>query len=220
MEKRSNTGLVVLAIVLVLALVGTTGYIIYDKTISKSAESNTSENTTAENDAEKINIDDNDNKASRYEKYLSNLKEGIKNNYNVDTKDLEVSNSIRGIFSETDNIDYIFEIDKNQILKMTSGEKEKVVDNNVLNMFLVNEGNGEWHSLYFIKEDGSLNKITLESMLYFNNEKVTVDFDKLKIESINKKYIVNVISGTALYDDGGGETIAMFIDIDGNIITD
>ena len=63
MEKRNNTGLVVLVIILFLALVGTTGYIVYDKVLSKDG------NVTALDNKTKTSNNEVDEKYDEVESY-------------------------------------------------------------------------------------------------------------------------------------------------------
>lgn len=84
------------------------------------------------------------------------------------------------------------------------------ISDNVLNMFLVEEGNGGYHYLYFIKNDGSLNKTCISCLTSSDNTP--------KIENVNAKYIVNVIQSSSGNEDESVNPISLYIDIDGNII--
>ena len=83
------------------------------------------------------------------------------------------------------------------------------VSSDVLNMFLVEVGNGGFKYLYFIKTDGSLNKFCVDCIK---------EDGKIKVEKDSKKYIVNVNQGLFDYEVSGFRS-PIFVDINGNIFT-
>ena len=144
--------------------------------------------------------------SDKYEQYLSNLKTSIENNYE------EYSNNVINSDSIILGTNYNFTITKNLELLFTTSnnqyEKYKVSEN-VLNMFLIEEGNGGFKYLYFIKTDGSLNKLCVDCLK---------EDSEIKIEVKDNKYIINVTQGLFDYEVSGARG-PIFIDIDGNIST-
>ena len=137
-----------------------------------------------------------------YTKYLTNLEQNIKTKYD------DYNNNVINDSSEILNTTYSINITKKLDLMFKSNDADKKLDTNVLNMFLIEEGNGGFKYLYFIKKDGSLNKICIDCY------KETNEF---KIEKINKDNIVNVTQG--LFDNEvSGYTGPIFIDLNGNIL--
>lgn len=81
------------------------------------------------------------------------------------------------------------------------------IDDNVLDFFVVEEGNGGYKYLYYITNDGSLYVINADGLE-----------DSIKPRKININNVISVIEVTDGYNDGGGEREALFVDIEGNII--
>ena len=142
-----------------------------------------------------------------YNNYLVNLKNNIINKYE------DYSNNVVEVSNDYLDTVYTFTINKNLNLILTTRDNKynnyKVSDN-VLNMFLIDVGNGGFKYLYFIKDDGSLNKLCIDCIKEEGN---------VKVEKEDKKYIVNVIQGVFDYEVSGAPG-PIFIDINGNIIMD
>ena len=115
-----------------------------------------------------------------YNEYLTNLKKEITDNYKT------YSNNVVSGTSMYLNTDYNFTIDKNLNLTFTTNDGKYTnykVSENVLNMFLIEVGNAGYKNLYFIKTDGSLNKMCIDCL----KEDTTVNVIKE-----DKKNIINV----------------------------
>ena len=141
-----------------------------------------------------------------YTKYLTNLKNNIVKNYKVFTNNQITSKS------KILDTNYTFIINKNLELLFTMGNKytNYKISNDVLNIFLINTGNGGYSTLYFIKSVGSLHSMCIECIN--DNNKITINKEKYT-------NIVNVIQGD--FSDGySGAPDAIFIDIEGNMYSD
>jgi len=195
-EKNNNNIITVLLIlIIVILLLG--GYIFYNKTNLKEDITN---NSTTSN-ISKESADD------RYKNYLENLKSNIKDTY---------SNKINNyIFESSDYLEkgYQLKINKEEELLLTIFDNSKYtnykISNNVLTMYIVGIGTGGYKSVYFIKEDGKVYSVCIDSL----------STNQMEIKEYNYKNIVN-ITGGSFEDEYSGTLNPIFIDIDGNIITE
>lgn len=193
-NSKGNNGIIwalIIIIILLLLLV----YLLVGKDLLdiNNVDKNTSTTTTAV-----ISVESSEEK---YNKYLENSEKQIKTSESENSNVISESNKF---FNTTAN----FLINKNlELILSTSSfklENYKISDN-VLDMFLVYEGNGGYDYLYFIKTDGSLNKVCVSCL----TEKDSIP----KVENVNAKYIVNVLQSETV-----DSKIATYVDIEGNVI--
>lgn len=228
MEKKKGNGLVIF-LVLVILVMG--GFITYDKVLkdkyfsnnnekNKTAKENTKTTTEEESNVQSSNSISNADEL--YQKYLNNLKENVDKTYNnmPATEDeyefsknhdeynyggissQVIEDSIEGTKSTIDLSD-----GKLSIEIMSDGENKTFnVDNNVLQFFVTEIGNGGFHCVYYIKENGKIYESQVEALLS-RSEK--------PIEIKNLKNIVGIISSGFGFLSGWQE--AIFIDIEGNL---
>ena len=208
-NQKSNKGVIGVLIAIIILLLLIICFLLFgNKTLNKCKDDINITTPTTTKTIEN-NVQNNGVKSSDelYSDYLSNLKNGITSKYET------YSNNVVSGHSHYLDTNYDFTIKKNLDLVFTTGDKKynnyKVSDN-VLNMFLIDAGNGGYTLLYFIKADGSLNKMCIDCL----NENDTV-----KIEKENKKYIVNVTQGLFDYEYSGAPG-PIFIDINGNVETE
>ena len=189
MEKNSSKGLLILTIILSLLVVGLSSYLIYDKMIAKD------DNEVVDN-----NYKDND---KLYSEYLLNLKNNLEKNYTERDSETKInSNFVNGDA-------YTVTINKNGVLSLSTRKDDYEISNNVLEMFLVDVGNSGDKTLYFIKDDGTLNSFCVDCVL---NEGV-------KVIQSEYKNIVNVVN-SAFGITYSGAYGPIFIDIEGNVFTE
>ena len=189
MEKNKNKSLLILVIILSLLVVGLSSYLIYDKMIAKD------DNEVVDN-----NYKDND---KLYSEYLLNLKNNLEKNYTERDSETKInSNFVNGDA-------YTVTINKNGVLSLSTRKDDYEISNNVLEMFLVDVGNSGDKTLYFIKDDGTLNSFCVDCVL---NEGV-------KVIQSEYKNIVNVVN-SAFGITYSGAYGPIFIDIEGNVFTE
>ena len=149
----------------------------------------------------------NGNVSSNYARYLTNLEDEIRKNYNDSNKNQIRSNSV------VLNTYYTVTITKDLELMFNTDDKKfdnvKLSDN-VVNMFLIDYGNGGFKYLYFIKTDGTLNKICIDNI----RAQSPINIEKTELNNI-----VNVTQGI-INDEVSGDLTPIFIDIDGNMVID
>jgi hypothetical protein len=208
-KKHSNW----LAVILILLVIGLGGYIVYDKVVKPYCTANTKVTSSSKTTTNKtVSTPQKEYSADElYAKYLKNLKTNLSN---IDTnKDANVAISSNSYIFDGY---YSFKIDKDGNLLMTIDDKNYnskynnyVLSKNVLQMFLVNFGNGGYKTLYFIKEDGTLNKLCVEC----------IADGQFSITQDSHKNIVNIVSANIDISKGGSWT-PIFIDIEGNTFTE
>lgn len=202
MEKeKNNRGLVCVLVVIIVLLLCAVGYLLFGKDLLNKNNSSTS---TDNNNIQTTDIKSAD---ELYNEYLLNLKKEIENEYK------EYSDNVINGKSMSLDTDYKFTIKNNLDLVFTTGNNkysDYKISENVLNMFLIDVGNGGYKYLYFIRTDGSLNKMCIDCL----SEDSTV-----KVETENKKNIVNITQGLFGYNYSGAHG-PIFIDIEGNIETE
>ena len=222
--ERKNSGVKVLLMVLillVLCLIGLTCYkmFIYDK---KNDNKQNSKNTVENNNQSDINVNDektNDNQSennlnnndaqnnnsadvtveSIYTKYLNKLSEQIGSKYNNGdngTYQILTSKRVGGY----EDLDYSISISNDKVLKL---DNNKIADN-VLEYFVVNNGNGGAQSLYYIDTKGNIYSVDHENSLSEKSE--------IKSNKLSYKNIVSVLPGVH-----GNSRGPIFVDIEGNM---
>lgn len=214
-KKKSKVPMILIGIVCILiggflGLWGTTSYFYNNRfkfadAINEEIKNNDTTKTTTTIVPNKSTSEVSLSADERYHNYLTNLESNIKEKYEKYSNNVITGNSM---ILDTD---INFTITKDLNLLFTTGDKKYnnyKLSENVLNMFLVYTGNGGYQYLYFIKNDGSLNKFCVDCL----NEDKT-----LKVEKVNFKNIVNITQGLFDYEFSGASD-PIFIDIDGNIL--
>jgi len=185
----------IVIVLLTICVLGLGGFLVYDKVL-KEEKVETFNNKKTE---EKFNVD------LAYEKYINNLVK-FRNNETGPYGTFYVE-GIGDSFSE----EYFFEINKNGDLitgkaGLSSFDSNKI-DSNVVNMFLIESGQGGDQSLYYLKEDGTLYFFYVPDLLIDN---------ELKIKKTDKMNVVSVYCA-GYSDEYTGSYGPVFVDIEGNI---
>lgn len=206
-SKNKNTGLVVIIVILLLAVIGLGGYIVYDKVLKNSS------NGTVNNDNKTSdNLKDNDQngqtmKNNNYQLFASNLK-------NEFSKYDEKNRPYLNVTSTIGNGNFIIYLTENRELYIKYYNKDKNAEHkiadNVLSFNAVTVGKGGGKMLYFINEDGTVGSADIEFGL---EKEITVKKD------LGYKNIVSIVGGI-FGDEENVINDVVFIDIDGNIYSD
>lgn len=120
------------------------------------------------------------------------------------------------IYEKNSNINgYTVELSKSGELKVIyhlddSSSDIRVIANNILSYYVIYYGNGGFRSLYFIYEDGTVGKASIESD-FVNGNSIEVE----TIENLNN--IVTIQQGVFSDEMGTGGYGPIFVDIDGNL---
>jgi hypothetical protein len=207
-NQKNNKGFIGVLIAIIVLLLCVVLYLLFGKDMLNSKTNDNSTTTTTTKIDNNIVQSNNTKSADElYNEYLSNLKTGITSKYDTYSNNVVTGKSM---YLDTG---YEFTIKKNLDLVFTTANKkfsDHKISENVLNMFLIDVGNGGYTYLYFIKTDGSLNKMCIDCL----NENNTV-----KVEKENKKNIVNITQGLFDYEFSGAPG-PIFIDINGNVETE
>ncbi len=131
-----------------------------------------------------------------YTKYLNKLSDELESKYD-NTKKEYIHNIRVGGYAE---LSYRIELSKDKVLRLEG----KNIVGNVLEYFVVDNGNGGARSLYYITTNGDLYKIDHEVSLHNKTN--------MKLKKLPYKNIVSVLPG--LLDNSRGP---IFIDIEGNM---
>ena len=219
MEKSKNTGLVVTIIILVVALLGTSGFIVYDKFI------NTTPNEKKEEKVEDNNKEDNTETevSNDFSKYSNEITSFNKNNnifkmYKLDECNISFVLTPNGDVYLTDinNNDYSEIEDKivnipNYQLYGEDVKGYKLDISNIISMGVYHLGNDGTSIAIFIKDNGdvyyiNLGIITPETKLQnFMSKNINMDIIESKLKNIVK------------FDNPSGEAWEIYaIDINGN----
>lgn len=206
-SKNKNTGLVVIIVILLLAVIGLGGYIVYDKVLKNSS------NETENNDNKPSdNLKDTDQngqttKNNNYQLFASNLK-------NEFSKYDEKNRPYLNVISTIGNGNFIIYLTENRELYIKYYNKDKKAEHkiadNVLSFNAVTVGKGGGKMLYFINEDGTVGSADIEFGL---EKEITVKKD------LGYKNIVSIVGGI-FGDEENVINDVVFIDIDGNIYSD
>lgn len=212
--RKSNKGLVICLIILLLAFVCIS--ILLGMGIVKSpfvkCDDCKDKTTVVTNDDKKADTKTVTSKTAdeRYKEYISNLASSIKENYVSDHEIDEASHESKDKYNRASlkggeyNNGYVVAIKSNLDLVynyMTTDDR--VIAKDVVSFYVIHEGNGIYKTLYYITSDGKLHSVNLE-LHFFENE-------ELKTKDLEYKNIVEVKQGSST----GGR--AIFVDIDGNV---
>ena len=196
--QNKNTGLLVLVVVLLLVVIGLSGYIIYDKTITKNSNQNTPENNSIISNS--------------YELYTENLKNELKK-YDSNNQNYQfISNDIieEGYEVYLDEKGSLYVQYFNDELNNKYG-KYKIADK-VLCFSVINVGQDIGNMIYFINENGTVGSADTEYGVIGDNQ-IAVE------KNIGYTNIVSIIPG--LFGDGfSGARGPIFIDINGKLYGD
>ena len=221
--KKQGMGLKVLVVILIIALLGSVGYICYDKLLSsktssdKETELNTkteNNSTTTETKEQTITKTSND-----YSLFVKKLKESRAALFNNQKKLISFDDHENYDWSG-DSLSYSVLLEKDGTLKLKYNDNERTLASNVILFRIVYLSNGGYKSLCYVTEDGFVYVVKVEAAI-----KGETDFKSVKQKSA--KEIVSIIpggSGDVERDDngeivvgGGGAAHPYFVDINGNI---
>lgn len=202
--EKSKKGLQITIILLILAVLGLAGYIVYNKFIVTEF---------VEPTAQAVELPNN------YGLFKKNLTAAVKKYSDdqtktyylseqfIDSKDVTGGYSVYLTGSEVGNGElHVKFFDQTLIDKFGN---PKIADD-VLSFYIYASGNGGFNTIYMIKKDGSVSSTSIETIVngqdnFFSKDNVG-----------GYKNIVSVIGG--LFGDGQGEAKGpIFIDINGNI---
>lgn len=203
-NKKNSKGLIVLVIILIICVLGLTGYILYNKNHKGDSDNLVNENQKTNEQTKENNI---------YKNFSSNLKSEISkkydsNNLNYQTISNEVVKDGYEVFLTKENTLYVKYNNANLLAKY--GEYK--IAENVLNFYIISTGQGGGNTLYFINEDGTVGSADTEYNIE-NENQINIKKD------IGYKNIVSIVNGT--FGDGySGVNGPIFIDIEGNIFSE
>jgi len=205
MNRNEKKGLIGLIVILSILVVGLSSYLIYDKELKNKtnddvATTDRENDITANNEQIDNTLTDTD---KLYSEYLKKLKNNLEKFYTEHDAEIRINNKF------ANGEPYSIAIDKEGILMLSTIEKNYKISNNVLKIFLIDVGNGGYKSLYFIKEDGTLNYFCVDCILD----------DGVNVEKSKYKNIVNVVN-SAFGITYSGAYGPIFIDIEGNVLFD
>ncbi len=238
-EKKKSKGLLVIVLVLIIfALAGVIAYLLFfgkDLLIATnnvtSGDGNTSVIVKNKSKADSVKVMSPD---ERYAEYLKGLEKNIKARYNSQDSDKIDYNVIKG---RTDYYDsyFTFEWRINEKLELvlnsesydvkatgdvrSSSQKDVKIAENVVSMFIAEQAQADgFYTLYYIKTDGSVNKVSIANVP--NKEYKHVWFDIFNIEKYDVKNIVDVLPVNYKLQENYVVHGAVLVDIEGNLITD
>ncbi len=188
-------------IILSILSIGLGSFIICDKFLFKKEENNVKQDNNCDKDTNII-LDYN----SLYQAYLNNLENNIKNYNDTDNNFIKIDNEIYGY-------SYTVEINKNKelILNYLSDNKKNKyknykINDNVVSMFVVKNGNAGMNSLYYINTSGEIYETNIEE----------IETKELTSKKLNYKNIIYVTEG--FHSDDSGYSYPIFVNIEGNIL--
>lgn len=205
--EKSNKGLVVTIVILIVLLLGVLGYVYYDKFYLKDDNEETVRLEKKKPTNEEINT------LNNYSTFVENLKkdrakeeEGIVKSYDEYTASAFDSIGIR----------YTINLTNDGVLSINYYDDYNTygtnLDTGVLFFRLAYAGNGGFRVLYYVKEDGKVYSSGVEYAPY-EKRKPTVN----KFEN-GCKEIVNILpSAYREVPEGAGGVEVSFVDINGNI---
>ena len=208
-SKNKNTGLVVIIVILLLAVIGLGGYIVYDKVLKDLSNGTVNNDNKTSDNLKDTDRNGQTTKNNNYQLFASNLK-------NEFSKFSSHNRPYLNVQSMMENGDYVVYLTENQELYIKYYKEElknkfgdyKITDK-VIGYNVVPTGNGGISILYFINEDGTVGSADVDGV----SSEITVKKD------IGYKNIVSIIS-CEYGAFGGGVLGPAFIDIDGNIYSD
>ncbi len=225
--EQKNTGMLVTIIILVIAVLGLGGYLVYDKVIEKDEpkvdntqetdENVQNENTDNDNVVENENSNNVENNNTqiiekemtadeKYRIFADNMKKNMRIEggsviYTIDLDGRYAKNVSSVEVNTNGNIYLVLATEnlKNQYNNTDNGSYKLTIDNLLFTDFVTSDGQG-FTGLIFIKTDGTVSKLSL------NDSNIQI------VDVPNVKNIVNVVNR---YEGIGGASVAKLIDIDG-----
>ena len=187
-------------VILAFLVVGLAGFIAYDNFLKPSTKCDVKETIKVENKEKTID--------ERYDDYLKNI-----------TKTIEKLDNEQNTSFKSDIDSAVFFISLNSKKELSIGfdtikvnkASTKVADD-AINYFITDVGNGGYHNIFYLNSKGELYKASLEGALENNG---TFNFEKT-----NYKNVIEVRSMLSVDENGIGGHTPMFIDIDGNKLTE
>lgn len=165
MEKKKNVGLIITVIILVVALLGTSGYIVYDKILNKNNETQT------------IVEENNDNKSSN----ISKLE---------DSKDIVYSGVTYNISGHNDEMNGLSEIPQINL----DSDNIKQINSEIINFFKDLMETDNFKDAYKYGFDESCDKIIYKINYEFYNKdnilSLLIEYKLLSEADIEPSYIV------------------------------
>lgn len=200
-NKKKNTGLIFLIVILFLFVLGLGGYIVYSEVSEKNIENKTTSNTV-----------DVKNTENNYQLFLQNLKKQISkyDSYNKNQQSVLsdiIKNGYEVYINENGSL---FVKYNDEILNSKFGEYK--ISDNVLSFYVISDGQSGGNSVYFINENGTVGKAETEYNVESSSQ-ITVKKD------IGYKNIISIVNGT-FGDEYSGAHGPIFIDINGNIFSE
>ena len=194
----------IVIVILIILLVGVSGYLIYDKFIV--GDNQLMDNIKIEKDNNTNNIEKNND----YMLFVDNLKLEFSkfdsNNYVSQIVNSDFISDGYKIYLDDERNLYINYFNDN----LNNKYGKYLITNNVLYFSIVSTGQGGGNTLYFINEDGTVGSANVEYGIYDNDSKLEV------IKDLGYKDIVAIIGGN--FGDGYSSTYGViFIDINGNV---
>ena len=198
-EKKSNV-LVIVLVVLVLAL---GGFVVYDKLLKKS-------DCTKEKDNKIVNLFQN---MATNRKTMAEYDNGIEIIVDKDGNAYYASSEVKKAVGtkgeyKIDGYNGGVDPETNNVSDTLEGYKLSIT--NVVAFYYHPVGNGGWKEYVFIKEDGTIAKLTYDS--FEENDKEIVQIEKFEENVSGYKNIIGIISN----DSFDGHSYKLF-DINGNI---
>ena len=212
MEKqKTSVTLIILITILIVLIFGIYIILVKYQKPNKKINSNTTLNTkttTTSNKDSSTNQQELNTKNSEdiYKEYLSNRKKDLKK---VLTSENDIN--VYELLGESlyFNNNFNLQIDSELNLKFSVLDNEKynntLIDENVIDVFLVTTGNAGYNYAYYLKDDGTLKYFCIDCL---TNE-------KLKIETSDKKNIIRVENYTYNSNTSAAYGV-IFVDIQGN----
>lgn len=206
-SKNKNTGLVVIIVILLLAVIGLGGYIVYDKVLKDLSNGTVNNDNKTSDNLKDNNQDGKTTKNNNYQLFASNLK-------NEFSKFSSHNRPYLNVQSMMENGDYVVYLTENQELYIKYYKEElknkfgdyKITDK-VIGYNVVPTGNGGGKMLYFINEDGTVGSADIE---FISSSNIAVKKD------LGYKNIVSIVGGIFGLG-GGGAYDVIFVDINGRI---
>ena len=212
--ENKNTSLKVLVGILLILVIAMGGFIFYREVLDKKEEPKKEEKVVEEKNSIETEVKDNNNEKTsdeRYKEYLANAKNNLKKNFKVLPDDYEnktLKDDEYMSFIESANLGkhvYAY-LDENGLELEYDGNTIKEIKNAIY-IKMIQSMTAPQFDLYYITDSGEVYDI---SGTIVDNKVASLDTQKIS----GVKNIVRVESvGYGIYS---GDTVAYFIDIDGN----
>ena len=215
--KKSNTGLVIFLVILLIAVTAVCTLLATGVVKSPFVKEDCKDKTTVvTNDDKKA-----DNKTvtsktadERYKEYIANLAKNVKEKSSFEANTIEgqfsgYTNDVynNNYYNNGDETDYYnISITKDLELIINYGDstfKEYKIADNVVTYSRIHTGNGGMTSLYYITTDGKVHSVNIEASIYGGKA--------VSIADLDKKNIIEIKQGST------SAGFPVFIDIDGNV---